>query len=232
MNKKILGVALLSLSVMTFSACSSDDDDDMVDAGTTDAMTADAGAADAGADAGAADAGADAGAADAGADAGAADSGATDAGTDSGATDAGADAGSTDAGLTPAGYIPGTLTALVEANGGTQALAALKAENLDLSLNDVNNNWTVFLPTDAAIAAHTGTVDVRAHIYVDGPVSSAQAVGLSGSSITMNAGNTVAIAGGDATTPLTIGGAGVVTPDLMVAPGALVVHMIDAVIVP
>jgi len=112
-----------------------------------------------------------------------------------------------------------------------QALLALKAEGLDQSLNDPANAWTVFLPNDAALAAFEGTVDLQSHIYITSAVNAEQATGLSGSNITMNSAKEVAIAGGG-TEPLTVGGAAVVVPDLMVEGGQTIVHIIDNVINP
>ncbi len=213
MIKKSLGMALLSASLLTMAACSSDDDDDSDSSteGTTTEATA-----------------------------GTATEGTTTEGegtttegegtTTEGESTTTGDTTGGDTTLTPGGYIPGTLTALVEANGGLSALMALKEIGLDQALNDPNNAWTVFLPTDAALAAFTGTVNLQSHIYLAAPVNAEQATGLSGTSITMNDGFMQPIAGGG-TDPLTIGGAAVVTPDLTTEAASTIVHMIDAVLI-
>jgi len=111
----------------------------------------------------------------------------------------------------------------------TDALAALKAAGLDLALNDTANEWTVFLPTNEALAAFTGEVNLQTHIYTQAAVNATQATGLSGSSIAMNDGTEVAIAGGG-TEALTIGGAEVVGADLTGNSGNTIVHIISGVL--
>ena len=68
------------------------------------------------------------------------------------------------------------------------------------SLED--NAWTVFAPTDAALAAVTGAVSEQDHIFVSGNLDPAALAALT--DIITNGGNTFAI-GGDATA-LTVGG--------------------------
>jgi len=132
-------------------------------------------------------------------------------------------------GLSPGGYLDGTLTALVEANGGLSALQAFAAEGLDLALNDPNNTWTVFIPNDDAIAAATGPVDVQNHIVTTGAFNSTDITGLVGSPVTVNSGTDFEVGGGG-TEPLTFGGHNFVTPDLMVGTGPVIVHIIDGVL--
>ena len=68
------------------------------------------------------------------------------------------------------------------------------------SLED--NTWTVFAPTDAALAAATGTVSEQDHIFVNGNLDP-DALAAMGEIVT-NGGNAFAI-GGDASA-LTVGG--------------------------
>jgi len=134
-------------------------------------------------------------------------------------------------GLTPGGYPSGSLTALIEQNGGQAALAELHAAGLALALNDPAYSWTLFLPTDEALANANNKFNVQTHFYVLTAVSSEQLLGLNGSSIMMNDGTQVAIAGGGVA-PLTIGGYSVSKADLSVEVGGTVVHMIDGVLAP
>lgn len=232
MIKKSLGMALLSASLLTMAACSSDDDDesDSSTEGTTTEATAGTDTDGTTTDGTETDGTTTDGTTTDGTETDGTTTDGTD--TDGTATD-GATTGDTTGGdttLTPGGYIPGTLTALVEANGGLSALTALKEIGLDQALNDPANAWTVFLPTDAALAEFTGTVNLQSHIYLAAPVNAEQATGLSGTSITMNDGFMQPIAGGG-TEPLTIGGAAVVTPDLTTEAASTIVHMIDAVLI-
>ncbi len=261
MIKKYIGITLVTAS-LAIVGCSSSDDDatDMADTGMTDAGAADAGAADAGAaDAGAADAGAaDAGAADAGAaDAGAADAGAADAGAaDAGAADAGmadagaADAGAADAGMTDGGDTgggdgdggeltrnPGSTTDVVwQDNRARVALEALRVVGFTGSING-SADWTVFLPSDAALEAAGVTPDAlnndvfQRHIHTVVSIPAEQLLALP--ELTMNDGTVYMITGGsDATTdPAMIGGVEIIGTDLMSTTGSTaIVHILDGVL--
>ena len=244
MIKKNIGVALLVASVAVMG-CSSDDDDatPAATAGATDATATDAGATDATAtDAGATDATAtDAGATDATAtDAGATDATATDAGaTDATATDAGAaDAGATDSGATDGGasgpeYNANSIMGVMAADARLTSIAAAMNPNFDQPLDTAGQNWTVFAPTNDAIAAAVAAgaevtnVVLQSHIYTQGAVASTdlsvgQTVSMSNNSVyTITAGEN----GG-----LLINGIAIIEADLAVDNGAL--HVIDGVLLP
>ena len=81
------------------------------------------------------------------------------------------------ANLTPGGYLPGTLTALVEVNGALEALRLLKNIGLDQALNEPSNPWTVFLPNDAALAEFGGTMDAQSHIFIHAPINTEEFTG-------------------------------------------------------
>ena len=207
MIKKSIGIALLSTTLIVMGCSSDDDSTPAADAGSTDTGTTDTGTTD---------------------------TGTTDTGTtDTGTTDTGTtDTGTTDAGGGDSGYPAGSLADVVFNDGrASDALAALKTAGLDLSLNDDKNAWTVFLPTNEALAAFTGEVSLLTHIYDVAAVDSTQATGLSGNSIAMNDGTSVDIAGGG-TEALTIGGHAVVGADLTGNTSTTIVHIIDGVLTP
>ncbi len=124
--------------------------------------------------------------------------GETDGGTDDGGTDGG-DGGGTDGGGTPGGTTGPVVTALQGA--GLGAFVAFLDTNIGSpSLED--NTWTVFAPTDAALAAATGTISEQDHIFVGGNLSPAELAALS--EIVTNGSNSFAIGGDES--DLTVGG--------------------------
>jgi len=169
----------------------------------------------------------------------------TDAGNDSAGTDEGATAGTTgtDDGTTAGADTDGTVTTdpgyplgslanqiVSEGNLGS-ALKALQDANLDLSIDDPMNEWTLFLPTDEAIAALDLPSDfvLRRHIAT-GAVSSTTLSALNGRMLNMNNGDALIVDGGG-TQDLTIAGATVIKSDIQGNLTNSVVHIIDTVIV-
>ena len=130
------------------------------------------------------------------------DGGDTDGGdTDGGDTggDSGGDTGGDTGGGAPGGEAGPVVTALQGA--GLGAFVAFLDTNIGSpSLED--NTWTVFAPTDAALAAATGTVSEQDHIFVNGNLDPDALAALG--EIVTNGGNAFAI-GGDASS-LTVGG--------------------------
>jgi len=162
--------------------------------------------------------------------AGTADDGDT-AGTADGGTTAGTDTGGT--GTTTAGnnYPSGSLAGRIESEGNlSSALAALQQANLDLSIDDPMNEWTLFLPTDEAIAAlaSPSDFDLQRHIAI-GAVSSATLAALNGRVLNMNNGDAFIVDG--STQDLTIAGAAVIKTDIGGDFSESVLHVIDTVIV-
>ncbi len=126
--------------------------------------------------------------------------GGTDGGTDDGGTDGGTDGGATDGGGAPGGGTTGPVVTALQGAGLGAFVAFLDTNIGSPSLED--NTWTVFAPTDAALAAATGTVSEQDHIFVGGNLDPDALSALS--ELVTNGGNSFAI-GGDATA-LTIGG--------------------------
>ena len=121
--------------------------------------------------------------------------------TDGGTDDGGAtDGGTTDGGGTPGGGTTGPVVTALQGAGLGAFVAFLDTNIGSPSLED--NTWTVFAPTDAALAAATGTVSEQDHIFVGGNLDPDALSALS--ELVTNGGNSFAI-GGDATA-LTIGG--------------------------
>ena len=238
MIKKSFGIALLTASVLVMG-CSSDDDDPTpaatdtatADAGMTDTATADAGMTDtATADAGMTDtATADAGMTDtAAADAGMTDTAAADAGmtTDAGMTDGGI--GETDGGAGGLMYRATSIMGVIASDARLSGLATALNPDFDQTLDTENQGWTVFAPTNDALAASGVTVTgpvLQSHIFTQGAVMAADLV--AGQTVSMSNNNVYTIttnaAGG-----FQIGGVDIIEADLAVDNGAL--HIIDGVL--
>lgn len=126
-------------------------------------------------------------------------------------------------------YPTGTLLDIMLSLGAADsAIALLKSEGLDLAVNDSTNEWTVFLPNDAAIDAGEDFT-LMSHIHVEAVLSSDALTGLSGSSITLVGDGVVDIEGGG-TEPLTVGSATVVAADIQAISGGSTIHIIDTVL--
>lgn len=156
------------------------------------------------------------------------------AGTTSGDTGSSAGADTDGTGTTTAGssvYEIGSLAYLIESEEQlSEALLALQARTLDLAINDEDNVWTLFLPTNAALATAGGVFDIPAHLHVGGALSADDLASLSGQQIVMNDNRQQLISGGVGAQPLTISNATITTEDIVGNTGSTVVHIIDAVI--
>ncbi len=131
-------------------------------------------------------------------DGGEVDGGETGGEVDGGEVDGGETGGETTGG-TPGGSFGPVVTAL-QATGHGNFVDFLDTSIGSPSLED--NTWTVFAPTDAALAAATGTVSEQDHIFVGGNLDPDALAALA--EIVTNGSNAFAI-GGDASS-LTVGG--------------------------
>jgi len=129
-------------------------------------------------------------------------------------------------------YPPGSLTDVLFQRGDmTNALAAIRAAWLVGVLNDSNNAWTMFLPTDSVLT-DPDDLNTQVHLYLKSAASSEDLVGLVGTRIRTNGGHTFLIGGGG-TDPLTIGNVEIVEADLQSEnESGTVVHIIDGLMMP
>ena len=128
------------------------------------------------------------------------------------------------------------------ANGNfTTLVAALQATNLDATLADASQNFTVFAPTDSAFEM-IGTPLLNALIdnpdmlrqillqhVVPGEVSAVTAFTLNGNNAETASGAMIPIAINQDTDRLTFGGANIVITDIQTTNG--IIHVIDTVVV-
>jgi transforming growth factor-beta-induced protein len=136
---------------------------------------------------------------------------------------------------------PNTIVDTAISNGNfTTLVAALDAAGLVSTLDDANNTFTVFAPTDAAFAllgqdtidallADTDRLsDILTYHVISGEVDASTAISLAGTTVTMLNGDALALSldGNN----LLVNTATVITADIQTDNG--IIHVIDAVLLP
>ena len=118
----------------------------------------------------------------------------------------------------------GTAQAALESAGNYTSFLALFGPQ---SYDDAINVWTVFAPTDEAIAASTATADAQNHIVTTGAMTVEDLI--AAGSITSNSGNSFTVTGTDES-DLMIGGSAATL--LATGDGGALVYSLDGVLVP